>query len=176
MTGEAIRHPEPVVEIGELLKGWSERAENLIPILQEIQQRYRYLPEAALRAVAARLQVPLPEVFHVATFYNCFSLEPVGEHLIQVCMGTACHVRGAPLVLERFLRELKLPRPGTTPDLQFTVRTVRCIGCCGLAPVARVDDQTYAHLTQARADSVLRRYRRTRSSPKPSSEAAEKQT
>ncbi|MCL6480892.1 MAG: NAD(P)H-dependent oxidoreductase subunit E [Firmicutes bacterium] len=176
MADEAIGHQTLATEMGELLDGWSERAENLIPILQEIQQRYRYLPEAALRAVAARLGVPLPEVFHVATFYNCFSLEPVGEHLIQVCMGTACHVRGAPLVLERFLRELKLPRPGTTPDMRFTVRTVRCIGCCGLAPVARVDEDTYAHLTQARAGSVLRRYRHNRSSPKSPAETAEKQT
>ncbi len=176
MADEATRHLALATEMGELLLGWSERAENLISILQEIQQRYRYLPEAVLRAVAARLGVSLPEVFHVATFYNCFSLEPVGEHLIQVCLGTACHVRGAPLVLERFLRELNLERPGTTPDMQFTVRTVRCIGCCGLAPVARVDDDTYAHLTQARAGSALRRYRRNRRGPKAPSESAEKPT
>lgn len=146
-------------EIAELLGGWPERAESLIPVLQEIQERYRYLPEPMLREVAERLHVPLPEVFHVATFYNCFSLEPVGEHLIQVCMGTACHVRGAPLVLDRILRDLKLSRPGTTPDMQFTVRTVRCVGCCGLAPVVRVDQDTFAHLTQARVAGVLKRYR-----------------
>ncbi len=146
-------------EMSELLEGWSERAENLIPILQEIQERYRYLPETALREVAERLHVSLPEVFHVATFYNCFSLEPVGEYLIQVCMGTACHVRGAPRVLDRILRDLKLPHPGTTQDMQFTVRTVRCIGCCGLAPVVRVNSHTHPHLTQARVPGLLKKYR-----------------
>ena len=87
--------------------------------------------------------MPLPDVYHVATFYNCFSLEPVGRNLVQVCLGTACHVRGAPKVLDRVLTDLKLPAPGTSADMEFTVRTVRCIGCCGLAPVVRVNDNTH---------------------------------
>src|SRR3990167_7720327 len=87
--------------VEEVLRGWPERADSLIPVLQEIQERYHYLPEPALREVAGRLRVPLHQVFHVATFYNCFSLEPVGRHLVQVCLGTACHVRGAPRVLDR---------------------------------------------------------------------------
>lgn len=146
--------------VTELLEGWSERAEDLIPILQQIQEEYRYLPEEALRQVSERLRLSLSDVFHVATFYNCFSLEPVGEHLVQVCLGTACHVRGAPRVLDRILRDLKLGAPGTTPDQQFTVRTVRCIGCCGLAPVVRVDANTHPHLTQPRVPGLLKKYRR----------------
>lgn len=148
------------VEVESVLQGWSERAENLIPVLQEIQTQYHYLPEPALREVSRRLSVPLKDVFHVATFYNCFSLEPVGDHLVQVCLGTACHVRGAPRVLDRLLRELKLGAPGTTKDLAFTIRTVRCIGCCGLAPVVRVDDNAHPHLTQAKVPGLLKRYRR----------------
>jgi NADH:ubiquinone oxidoreductase subunit E len=136
------------------------RAEDLIPILQEIQERLHYLPEVELRKVAARLGVPLPEVYHVATFYNCFSLEPVGDHLVQVCLGTACHVRGAPRVLDRLLETLRLRRPGTTEDHQFTVRTVRCIGCCALAPAVRVDVNTHSRVTQAKVKGLLKKYRR----------------
>ena len=147
------------IGVERILAGRSERSENLIPLLQEIQEHYHYLPEPALREVAQRLQVPLTEVFHVATFYNCFSLEPVGDHLVQVCLGTACHVRGAPRVLDRLLRELNLPAPGTTKDCQFTVRTVRCVGCCSLAPVVRVDASTHPHLTQAKVRGLLKKYR-----------------
>jgi len=147
-------------KIEPVLAGWPARADSLIPLLQEIQEEFHYLPEAALRAVARRLRVPLTEVFHVATFYNCFSLEPVGRHLVQVCLGTACHVRGAPRVLDRLLRDLKLPAPGTTEDFEFTVRTVRCMGCCGLAPVARVDVNTHPHLTQAKVPGLLKKYLR----------------
>jgi NADH-quinone oxidoreductase subunit E len=144
--------------LDELLHGWSEQADNLILILQELQAKFRYLPQPALREVSKRLQVPLTEVFQVATFYNCFSLEPVGNHLVQVCLGTACHVRGAPQVLDRLLRELKLTEPGTTKDCEFTVRPVRCIGCCGLAPVIRVDSRTHAHMAQTKVRGMLKQY------------------
>lgn len=144
----------------ELLRDWPDRADSLIPVLQEIQDQFHYLPEPALREVSRHLRVPLTEVFHVATFYNCFSLEPVGRHLVQVCLGTACHVRGAPRVLDRLLRDLKLGTPGTTEDFEFTIRTVRCMGCCGLAPVARVDANTHPHLSQAKVPGLLKKYRR----------------
>lgn len=146
------------IQVDEALQGWSERAENLIPVLQEIQARFHYLPEEALRVVSRRLRVPLTEVFHVATFYNCFSLEPRGRHLVRVCLGTACHVRGGQRILDKFLRELKLPTSGTTPDFNFTVEPVRCLGCCGLAPVVRVDQATHGHLMQSRIPKLLKRY------------------
>lgn len=138
--------------------GLPERSENLIAVLQEIQDQYHYLPEEQLRKVARRFRVPLTEAFHIATFFRCFSLEPRGKHLLQVCLGTACHVRGGQKVLDRLLRELKLPAPGTTGDFQFSVESVRCIGCCGLAPVARVDANTHPRLTQAKAPGLLRKY------------------
>ena len=153
--------------VDEILSGWQQRSENLIPVLQTIQSEFHYLPEAALQATSRHFQIPLTRVFHVATFYNCFTLEPVGRHVVQVCLGTACHVRGAPRVLDRLERELKLNGPGTTKDFEFTVRTVRCLGCCGLAPVVRVDANTHPHLTQAKVAALLKRYRRKEEMPVP---------
>lgn len=150
--------PETAAIIEGAMSGLMERRENLIPVLEEIQSQFRYLPEEMLRTVSLRFRIPLTQVYHVATFYNCFSLEPVGRHVVQVCLGTACHVRGAPRVLDRLLRELRLPAPGTTEDCEFTVRTVRCVGCCGLAPVARVDSNTHPRLTQAKVPGLLKRY------------------
>jgi len=147
-----------VVQVDEVLQGWSERAENLIPLLQDIQSRLHYLPEEALRAVSRRLHIPLSEVFHVATFYNCFSLEPRGRHLVRVCLGTACHVRGGQRILDKVYRELKLAGAGTTADCDFTVEPVRCLGCCGLAPVLRVDQSTHGHLMQSRIAKILKRH------------------
>ncbi len=149
--------PVETEAVTEILERYQSRAD-LIAILQEVQAKYFYLPEPVLRKISRELDVPLPDVYHVATFYNCFSLEPVGKHLVQVCLGTACHVRGGPKVLDRILQDLKLPEPGTTPDVQFTVRTVRCIGCCGLAPVVRVDDNTHPHMTQAKVKGMLNKY------------------
>jgi len=150
--------PETAAISEGALSGLMDRRENLIPVLEEIQSQFRYLPEEMLRTVSRRFRIPLTQVYHVATFYNCFSLEPVGRHVVQVCLGTACHVRGAPRVLDRLLRELRLPAPGTTEDCEFTVRTVRCVGCCGLAPVARVDSNTHPRLTQAKVPGLLKRY------------------
>lgn len=146
-------------EIDAILGSRWERAENLIPVLQDIQSKFHYLPEDALRAVSRRFRIPLPRVFHVATFYNCFSLEPRGQHHVQVCLGTACHVRGSQRVLEKVLRELNLPASGTTSDFAFTVEPVRCLGCCALAPVMRVDQRTYGHLQQSRVPKILKGHR-----------------
>jgi NADH:ubiquinone oxidoreductase subunit E len=143
----------------EILARWPERAEHLIAILQEIQHDFHYLPETALRATARRLRLPLTTVFHVATFYRCFSLEPRGQHWVRVCLGTACHVRGGQRILDKILRDLRLPAPGTTGDFAFSVEPVRCLGCCGLAPVVRIDEATYAHLRQARVPKILQPYR-----------------
>ena len=153
-------------QVEALLGQFEESRSNLIAILQEVQSTYFYLPQPVLRRISQKLHVPLTDVYHVATFYNCFSLEPVGSHLVQVCLGTACHVRGGPRVLDRILKELKLGEPGTTKDYAFTVRTVRCIGCCGLAPVVRVDNRVHHHLTQVKVSGLLRLYR-------PASQAAE---
>jgi len=157
----ATRQPMTQTEtqqVEALLDHFDDARSSLIAILQEVQSTYFYLPQPVLRRVAENLDVPLTEIYHVATFYNCFSLEPVGKHLVQVCLGTACHVRGGPRVLDRILRDLKLGHPGTTNDFNFTVRTVRCIGCCGLAPVVTVGKKVHHHLTQAKATLMLKKY------------------
>ena len=142
-----------------LLAHFGDERANLIPILQEIQATFSYLPQEALRRVARKLRIPITEVYQVATFYRCFSLKPRGRHLVQVCLGTACHVRGGDLILERAQSEAGTALNGTSPDLEFTVEPVRCLGCCGLAPVMRVDRDTFAHLEQAKVRGVLNRYR-----------------
>jgi NADH-quinone oxidoreductase subunit E len=145
--------------VDEILSGLWARPDNLIPALQEIQTQFHFLPEATLRAVSRSFQVPLAEVYHVATFYNCFSLAPRGHHQIHVCTGTACHVRGGQRILDRVLKELNLTSSGTTADYAFNVQPVRCLGCCALGPIMRVDQRTYGHLKQSRIPRILERYR-----------------
>jgi len=152
--------------LDEAFARFDDRRENLIPILQDIQATYSYLPEDLLRRVSRKLQVPLPQVYQVATFYRCFSLKPRGKHVVQVCLGTACHVRGGTRILERVQTETGLTDVGTSPDLEFVVETVRCLGCCGLAPVLRVDRDVYASLEQSKVKRVLDRYRSGRRSAK----------
>lgn len=142
-----------------LIEGYEGRRDSLIHVLQDIQEEFDYLPRAALGRVSKGLKVPLAEVLRVATFYAAFSLEPFGEHLISVCMGTACHVKGAPRILEALHRNLGL-KVGhqTTDDMKFTVKSVRCIGCCGLAPVINIDGDTYGRLTPHRIPKILKKY------------------
>ncbi len=172
LTTQIVATEKESAQLETVLADFEETRESLIPLLQEVQTKYHYLPEFALRRVAAKLNVPVTDVYQVATFYSCFSLEPVGEHVVQVCLGTACHVRGAPRVLDRMLRDLNLSAPGTTADMQFTVRSVRCVGCCGLAPVVRVDNNTHPNLTQAKVRGMLKKYQSKEARPANSDEAA----
>ena len=155
-----IENAEAQEQLEHALEHFEDRRSSLIPILQEIQATFYYLPEPALRRVSRKLQIPLSDVYQVATFYRCFSLKPRGKHLVQVCLGTACHVRGGDLILERTETEAGVVGPGnTSADMQFTVEPVRCLGCCGLAPVMRVDKDTFAHLEQGKVRGVLNKYR-----------------
>ncbi len=133
---------------------------SLISILEDIQDRYHFLPKDALILVSERLGIPLSQTYSIATFYNAFSLVPKGKHLVSVCLGTACHVRGGGAILDKIRRELDLDSRETTEDFQFTVEEVRCLGCCSLSPVVRVDNDTYAHMTQARVPGILKKYQR----------------
>jgi len=129
----------------------------LIHILQDFQEEFEHLPRPALARTAERLGVPLAEVLRVATFYAAFSLEPRGEHVITVCMGTACHVKGAPRIMDAVRRTLGLKEGRqTTDDMKFTVQPVRCIGCCGLAPVIEIDGTAYGRLTTDRIPEILK--------------------
>jgi len=125
-----------------------------------LQVEFNYLPEEALQLVAKRLDIPFSRVYAVATFYKTFSLTPRGRHQIQVCTGTACHVRGAPLLLRQLERDLDIQTGGTTPDLEFSLDSVRCLGCCSLAPVVRIDWDTFGKLTQRQASRLLKKYKK----------------
>jgi len=132
--------------------------ENLIMILQAIQKRYNYLPEATLTYLATKIDIPLSTIFGVGTFYSTFSLEPRGKHIISVCLGTACHVRGAEKVRERLQESLNIHDGQTTKDLRFTLESVRCLGCCSLGPVVRVDDDIHGRITADMTEEILTGY------------------
>jgi NADH-quinone oxidoreductase subunit E len=130
----------------------------LISVLQDIQEEYNYLPQEALRIVSETLGIPLIDIIGVATFYRAFSLEPRGKHLVTVCMGTACHVRGGPKILEEFERKLNIGAGETTEDKQFSLETVACLGCCAIGPVVVVDGDYHAQTSIRKVGSILKKY------------------
>jgi NADH:ubiquinone oxidoreductase subunit E len=132
--------------------------EVLIHVLQEVSAAFNYLPEDALRRIGERLGIPFAEVYGTATFYKAFSLEPKGKHVVQVCMGTACHVRGAVRVLEELERLLGVPRGTTTKDKLFTLETVNCLGACALGPIVAVNGEYHGNMTSARVPALVDRY------------------
>ena len=143
----------------------------LIAVLQEVQVAYNYLPKDALRRVACLLDIPPSRVYSVANFYRAFSLVPRGKHLIQVCLGTACHVRGADRILEQLERTLSVNPGGTTTDQQFSLETVNFLGACALGPVVVVDGEYHGRMTVSKVDGVLKAYRSGETSAASGSEA-----
>ena len=131
----------------------------MLAALHEISARCGYLPEVELRRSAAELEVPLSVMFSAASFYATFSFKPCGEHKLQVCEGTACYVKGATALLEYVSAELGIQPDQSTEDLVFMLKRVRCVGSCGLAPVVRLDEETFGRATTADLDALLARYR-----------------
>ena len=127
----------------------------LVPVLQDVQKAFNYLPEESLQEVARQLDLPASRVFEVATFYKAFSLTPRGRHVLSMCMGTACHVRGAPLIAGHVERSLGIKAGQTTPDLEFTFETVNCLGACALGPVMVADGEYHGQLNLAKTDRIL---------------------
>lgn len=144
--------------IDTILKKYADVRGALIPVLQEVQALYNYLPEDALEYVADRMQTPIAEIYGVVTFYSQFHLNPRGRNIIRVCQGTACHVRGGKTILQALEKQLGVKAGHTTADLRFTLETVACIGACGLAPVMQVNDDTHGRLTTDRLAAILARY------------------
>ncbi len=142
-----------------VLERYVEDLGALIPVLQETQGLFGYLPKSALRKIASKRGVPLSHVYGVATFYAQFHLRPRGESVVRICHGTACHVRGAPDVMRVVSEELGVRVGETTEDLAFTVESVACVGCCGLAPLMLVDDCTYGQLDVAKTRNIVTRLR-----------------
>lgn len=148
MSGTTLRKPNTVEHVNDIVERYGKEQASLIPILQEIQRCYRYLPEELLTYVATAMNLSPATVFGVATFYAQFSLEPKGKYVIKVCDGTACHVRGSMPVYEAIRKRVKLvDGKYTTDDKQFTVETVSCLGACGLAPVITINDKVYGQVT-----------------------------
>ncbi|MBI4705266.1 MAG: NAD(P)H-dependent oxidoreductase subunit E [Deltaproteobacteria bacterium] len=153
MNGSVVESVESIVE----RHGFHEHA--LIAVLQDIQRTRNWLPPEALDAVMRLLDVPRSRVYAIATFYKAFSLKPRGKHVLQCCVGTACHVRGAQQIIDRLGRELGIGPGETTPDMMFTLERVRCVGCCSIAPVVRVGDAMYGRLTQIKAGNLPKKFR-----------------
>jgi len=141
-----------------ILERFAGDKENLIMILQAINKEYNHLPRPALNYVSTRLDVPLSQIYGIATFYSMFSLEPRGRNIVTICLGTACHVRGGERIKERLESNLGIPAGATTQDMRFTLETVRCIGCCSLGPVVTVNDKVYARTDSEKTVKILEEY------------------
>ena len=131
----------------------------LIPSLLDLQNEYHYLPQEALQRVSKKMEIPLMQVYQVASFYKAFSLEPRGKHMITVCLGTACHVRGGVRLVEQIGRLLGVGPGETSKDQLFTLETVNCLGCCALGPVMVLDGKYYGSMAASKVDRVLNKYR-----------------
>jgi len=128
-------------------------------MLQDVQAQYHYLPAEALHRIQQKPQVPLTRVYEVATFYKSFSLVPKGDHICTVCLGTACHLRGGPRIVESFMRELKVEVGGTSPDGKFTLETVNCLGACALAPLVKMDEDNHGGMSASAVKKLVQKYK-----------------
>ena len=146
-------------EISSILNKHQDDGGGLISILEEIQAKYRYLPAEAMQMVAEETGRSLVDVYGVATFYKSFSLKPRGKHLCSVCVGTACHVRQAPIIAEEFERQLETKAGETTADKEFTLETVNCLGACALGPIVVVDGHYFSNVSKGRASQIISKTR-----------------
>ena len=144
--------------IRQIVEKYDRRESSLIAMMQDVQKAEGYLPKAALVIVAKEVGVPLSRLYALATFYKGFSLTPRGRHTVHVCTGTACHVRGAEKLMDKLQRDLGIEEGGTTEDGRFTLEGVRCVGCCGLAPVVVVGENFHGKLNQKDLDKILAKY------------------
>jgi len=140
----------------EIIENHDYDKSKLITILQEIQEEYRYLPQEVLTYTATALGLPVAEVYGVATFYAHFTLEAKGKYVIKVCDGTACHVKGSMLLVDKLFSKLKLsPKKSTSDDMLFTIETVSCLGACGLAPVMVINEEVYGQVKDERLNEII---------------------
>lgn len=145
--------------IHDIVDHYQAKPTALIMVLQDIQKHYRYLPKDALKLVAQKMGLPIAQIYGVATFFKTFSLKPKGKHHVCVCTGTACHVRQAEVIVDKLERDLKIKPGQTTPDMQFSLETVNCMGACALGPLVTVDDSYYGNLNVTKVDRILNKLR-----------------
>ena len=156
-----MNNADLIEEVDRIVDLYGNRITGSIGMLQDIQSRYSYLPREALIHVAERLDIPLSQVFSLATFYKSFSLRPRGKHLIVVCMGTACHVRGATRLVDEIGRRLDIKPGETTGDNLFTLEAVNCLGACALGPLMVIDGEYYGNMAPKKVEAVLQKYQKT---------------
>ncbi|MFC2036041.1 NAD(P)H-dependent oxidoreductase subunit E [Chloroflexota bacterium] len=150
------------LDMQRILKRFSRRRGNLIPILQMVQDKFGYLSREAMLEIAKFLSIPEINVYSVVTFYNQFRLNPPGKHSIKVCLGTACHMKGGYITLDAWQRRLGIEPRQTTPDQEFDLDTVACVGCCVIAPVTVVDDKPQSKVEPTKVDGILLAFERER--------------
>jgi NADH-quinone oxidoreductase subunit E len=148
-----------VTQIDNIIQQYGARDSAILGILQDIQAEEKYLPKEALEYVSQKMNIPLVQVFRIATFYNALSLKPRGRHKIDVCLGTACHVRGGVKILNKMERDLGITMGETTKDKRFTLEAVHCVGCCSLGPVAVVDGEVFGRLAQDKVPALLKEFK-----------------
>ncbi|NLL21212.1 MAG: NAD(P)H-dependent oxidoreductase subunit E [Firmicutes bacterium] len=147
-----------IARVDQIIDKHNSEASSLIQILLDIQSENHWLPKEALERISERLQVPYTRIQHIATFYKAFSLVPKGRHQVHICMGTACHVRGAQRVLDT-LQDLTGIKPGETDlDLKYSLETVNCLGCCALGPVIEIDGKIHGEMSPTRTADTLKKY------------------
>ncbi len=146
-------------KVDEIIARHGSESRALIPLLLDVQKEFFYLPEEAMERVADKTGLPAIQVYQVARFYKAFSLTPRGKHVITVCVGTACHVRGGERLVDHITKQLKLEPGQTTEDREFTLETVNCLGCCALGPVMVVDGTYYGKMAPSKIMPILQRYR-----------------
>lgn len=142
-------------EVKEIMRPYKQEKDNLIQILNDVQEKYGYIPKIAQLEISKYLNIPMAEVYGVITFYSRFTLEPKGEFNISVCLGTACYVKGSQKILDRLKERLKIEEGKTTADGKFSIDTTRCVGACGIAPVFTVNNEVYGKATVKKLDEIL---------------------
>jgi len=145
-------------KVEALIDSYKNKKEQLISLLQDVQAEYNYIPQDVLIRINQKLEIPLSQVFSVATFFKAFSLKPRGRHVITVCLGTACHVRGGQRLVDKMVRDYHLQPGETSDDERFTLETANCLGCCALGPVMVVDGKYESQVTPDKLDKILKNY------------------
>lgn len=156
---EREKYKQEIEDLEIFIQDTKEKPGALMPIMQKTQEIFGYLPLEMMRLISRRTGTPVSEIYGVATFYSQFSFIPMGEYKINVCLGTACYVKGAQGILEEIEKELDIKHGETTPDLKFSIIEARCIGDCGLAPVFTINDDVYPHVTKNDIKGILDKYR-----------------
>lgn len=146
--------------IDAIIERYGSEPSSLLAIMQDVQDEERYLPREAMDRIAEQLSIPIARVYQMATFFESFHLEPRGKHICTVCMGTACHVRGAQRLVEQLERDLEVESGGTTEDMMFTIEEVNCVGACALGPLVIVDGDYHGNMTSGALQKVVKRMRK----------------